>query len=229
MRILLVEDEVRLAENIALALRTSAGFAVDIAEDGKTALDLASNLCYDLVILDLMLPRVNGAEVLKILRLRKDLTPVLILTAKAQISSVISLLNGGADDYLAKPFDLGELLARVKALIRRGKGLAHPTLKIGDLVMNSLEQTVMRAGNDIPLSATEYRILELLMQRPRVILSKQDILEHLYDYNWQHHSNVIEAHMSNLRKKLDANADSPSIETLRGRGYRLWTVSGGNG
>ena len=151
----------------------------------------------------------------------KDETPVLILTAVGEVTSTISLLNAGADDYLSKPFDLGELLARAKALIRRGKGVAHPTLSAGDLVVSTLEQTVHRSGEAIALSPMEYRILEYLMHRPRVIVSKRELLEHLYDYNWEHHSNVIEVHVSNLRKKLGGNEQQSSIETLRGRGYRL--------
>jgi len=229
MRILLVEDEVRLADNLAAALRDGPGFAVDWAEDGVMGDDCAGNRCYDLIILDLMLPRLDGLSLLRRLRARKDPTPVLILTAKDGASNIIELLNAGADDYLAKPFDLGELIARAKALIRRGKGAAHPTLMAGDLEVNTLEQTVHRQGALVDLSPTEYRILEYLIHRPRVIVSKRELLEHLYDYNWEHHSNVIEAHVSNLRKKLDAGAPAtpdaadpaPVIETMRGRGYRL--------
>jgi two-component system response regulator PhoP len=223
MRVLLVEDEVRLAENLATALRDGPGFAVDWAPDGLAGDDYARNLCYDLIVLDLMLPRLDGLSLLKRIRARHDATPVLILTAREGSDSIIQLLNAGADDYLAKPFDLGELIARTKALIRRGKGAAHPTLNALGITLNSLEQTVHRAGVLVDLSPTEYHILEYLMHRPRVIVSKQELLEHLYDFNWEHHSNVIEAHVSNLRKKLDAaiSAPHPVIETLRGRGYRL--------
>ena len=233
MRVLLVEDEVRLADNLAEALRDGPGFAVDWAEDGLLGDDFARNRCYDLVVLDLMLPRLDGLSLLRRLRARKDSTPVLILTAKEGTGSVIELLNAGADDYLAKPFDLGELIARAKALIRRGKGASHPTLRTGDLEVNTLEQTVRRGGIPVELSPTEYRILEYLIHRPRAIVSKRELLEHLYDYNWEHHSNVIEAHVSNLRKKLDsvlpqppqlpeqAPCPVPVIETMRGRGYRL--------
>jgi DNA-binding response OmpR family regulator len=221
MRVLLVEDEIRLAENIASALREGPGLAVDCAEDGEMGLDLAGNLCYDLIILDLMLPKVDGLSLLKLLRGRGDRTAVLILTAKGGHSSIVELLNAGADDYLSKPFDLGELIARAKALIRRGKGNADPTLRISDVVVNTVEQTVRRGEECIELSPTEYRILEYLMHRPRVVVSKRELLEHLYDYNWEHHSNVIEAHVSNLRKKLDGTSRQPSIETMRGRGYRL--------
>ena len=221
MRVLLIEDESRLAENVAAALREGPGFAVDIAEDGQIGLYLAKDQCYDLIVLDLMLPKLDGLSLLQKLRAVGDPTPVLILTAQGETRSVIELLNAGADDYLSKPFDLGELIARVKALIRRGKGAAHPTLSASDIELNTLEQSVKRAGMMIDLSPMEYRILEYLMHRPRVVVSKRELLEHLYDYNWEHHSNVIEAHVSNLRKKLDAVSDHPSIETLRGRGYRL--------
>ena len=221
MRVLLVEDEVRLAENIAAAFRDGPGFAVDHAEDGEVALDLAGKGFYDLVLLDLNLPGVNGSRVLQRLRDRKDKTPVLVLTARAERTSIIDLLNSGADDYLTKPFDLGELIARSRALIRRASGVAVASIRLGDVVVNTIEQTVTRAGQTIPLSPTEYRVLEYLMYRPRVIVSKRELLEHMYDYNWEHHSNVVEVHVSNLRRKLDLNADTPSIETLRGRGYRL--------
>jgi DNA-binding response OmpR family regulator len=223
MRVLLVEDEIRLADNLAAALRDGPGFAVDCAPDGLVGDTLAGNRCYDLIILDLMLPKLDGFALLRRLRAREDTTPVLILTAKEGKQAIIALLNAGADDYLAKPFDLGELMARCKALIRRGKGAAHPILSTLGLQVNTLEQTVRRDGVLVDLSPTEYRILEYLIHHPRRIFSKRDLLEHLYDYNWEHHSNVIEAHVSNLRKKLDAvRPDSePVIETLRGRGYRM--------
>lgn len=221
MRVLLVEDETRLAENIAAALREGPGYAVDIAEDGELGASLASDGCYDLIILDLMLPKLDGASALRRIRVSGDHTPVLILTAQGETQSIIALLNAGADDYLSKPFDLGELIARSKALIRRGKGAAHPVITVSDLEVNTLEQHVTKAGKPIELSPMEYRILEYLIHRPRVVVSKRELLEHLYDYNWEHHSNVIEAHVSNLRKKLDAGASHPSIATLRGRGYRL--------
>ena len=221
MRVLVIEDEVRLANNVAAALRDGPGFAVDLAEDGAIGIVLAENQCYDLIILDLMLPRLDGPSVLKRIRATKDNTPVLVLTARGEVSSKIDLLNAGADDYLSKPFDLGELLARAKALIRRGKGIAHPTLQAGDLVVNTLEQSVYRSEQCIALSPMEYRILEYMVHRPRVIVSKRELLEHLYDFNWEHHSNVIEVHVSNLRKKIGGDNRLSSIETLRGRGYRL--------
>jgi two-component system response regulator PhoP len=146
---------------------------------------------------------------------------VLILTAQEGKESIIELLNAGADDYLGKPFDLGELLARVKALIRRAKGVSTPVLVVSDVELNTVNQTVTRRGNSIELSPTEYRILEYLLHRPRAVVSKQELLEHLYDFDWEHHSNVIEAHVSNLRRKLSFAGSEPLIETLRHRGYRL--------
>jgi DNA-binding response OmpR family regulator len=228
MRVLVVEDEVRVAENIAAALRESAGLAVDLAPSGPEGVEFARQANYDLIILDLMLPGMSGQTVLQDLRANGQTAPVLILTAVAEKASVVRLLDAGADDYLAKPFDLGELLARSKALIRRGKGLSHPKIQVADLVIDTLEKTVTVAGDPVELSPTEYRALEYLSHRPRSVISKQVLLEHLYDYNWEHHSNVIEAHISNLRRKLNRGKTSdrgPWIETLRGRGYRLMSAA----
>lgn len=230
MRVLVVEDEVRVAENIATALRESAGLAVDVAQNGLDGIELGRQPNYDLIVLDLMLPGVDGRGVLKAIRANGQTAPVLVLTAMAEKASIVKLLNAGADDYLAKPFDLGELLARAKALIRRGKGVSHPKIEVADLVIDTLERSVTVAGKAVELSPTEYRALEYLSYRPRSVVSKQVLLEHLYDYNWEHHSNVIEAHISNLRRKLNRDGDNHWIETLRGRGYRLVTgVAGGAG
>jgi DNA-binding response OmpR family regulator len=221
VRVLVVEDEPRLAENIAAGMREAAGFAVDPAQDGEEALLLCAVRTYDLIVLDLMLPKVSGREVLVQLRATGVATPVLVLTAVSGQHSTIELLNLGADDYLTKPFDLGELLARARALIRRGKGVGQTVLRLGTLSLNSAEQIVTSAEKEVELSPTEYRILEYLMHRPRIIVSKEELLEHLYDFTWQHHSNVIEAHVSNLRKKLRVASEPLGLETLRGRGYRL--------
>lgn len=230
MRALVVEDEARVAENIAAALRESAGLAVDLARSGPEGLELGRQSNYDLIILDLMLPGLGGAGVLQAIRARGQTAPVLILTAVAQKASVVSLLNAGADDYLAKPFDLGELLARAKALIRRGKGVSHPRIQVADLMIDTIEKTVTLRGRPVELSPTEYRALEYLSHRPRSVVSKQVLLEHLYDYNWEHHSNVIEAHISNLRRKLNRGGSAGDggawIQTLRGRGYRLIAGNG---
>src|SRR5580658_9795775 len=221
MRVLLIEDEVRLAENVACALREASSFAVDWAEDGAIGITLAENRCYDLIILDLMLPKLDGVGVLNRLRAGTDETPVLILTARNGVTSIISLLNAGADDYLTKPFDLGELLARSKVLIRRGKGQPSPVLTIADLQLNTVNRTVQRAGREITLTAMEYRVLEYLAHRPRAVISKTELLEHLYDYNWEKFSNVIEVYISGLRRKLDDGSSRQLIHTLRGQGYVL--------
>jgi two-component system response regulator PhoP len=220
MRVLLIEDERRLAENMVAALRES-GLAVDHAADGEAGSHLAEQGVYDAIVLDLMLPLKSGQRVLHDLRRGKIHTPVLILTAQEGKESIVSLLNAGADDYLSKPFDLGELLARIKALIRRAKGVSTPVLTASDLELDTVQQTVRRRGRPIDLSPTEYRILEYLIHRPRAVVSQQELLEHLYDFDWEHHSNVIEAHISNLRRKLNVEGAEPLIETLRHRGYRL--------
>ncbi len=217
---LLIEDEQRLAENVVAALRES-GLAVDHAADGETGSHLAEQGVYDVIVLDLMLPRKSGQRILQDLRREKLHTPVLILTAQEGKESIVNLLNAGADDYLGKPFDLGELLARVKALIRRAQGVSTPVLAIGDLTLDTVQQAVSRRGRLLNLSPTEFRILEYLIHRPRAVVSQQELLEHLYDFDWEHHSNVIEAHISNLRRKLNFTGTEPLIETLRHRGYRL--------
>lgn len=226
MRVLVVEDEPRLADNIATALREGPGFAVDVAHDGEEALLHCATVDYDLIVLDLMIPRKSGQEVLRTLRVRDGLTPVLILTAVSDTRRTIDLLNLGADDYMTKPFDLGELIARARALIRRGKGLRQTSLIIGSVTMSLAEQTVAVRGQFIELSPTEYRILEYLMHHPRSIVSKRELLEHLYDFTWEHHSNVVEAHVSNLRRKLRNATEETVIENLRGRGYRLSSSDG---
>jgi DNA-binding response OmpR family regulator len=224
MRVLVIEDEVRVAANIAAALRESAGLAVDVAQSGPEGVEFGRQANYDLIVLDLMLPGMGGQGVLQAIRALGQTAPVLILTAVVEKASVVCLLNAGADDYLAKPFDLGELLARAKALIRRGKGVSHPKIQVAELTIDTLEKSVTVAGRTVELSPTEYRALEYLSHRPRSVISKQVLLEHLYDYNWEHHSNVIEAHISNLRRKLNRGKPEGAglwIETLRGRGYRL--------
>ena len=221
MRVLVVEDERRLAENVARALRESAGYAVDIAGDGEQGLYLAESGDYDLIVLDLMLPKLSGQELLTRYRKRGKETPVLVLTARDEKESVVQLLNTGADDYLAKPFDLGEFLARAKALVRRGKGQRSPVISIGDLRLDTVARSVRRGHREIALAPMEYRVLEYLAHRPRAVVSKTELLEHLYDYNWEKFSNVIEVYISGLRRKLDDNHAVKLIHTMRGHGYVL--------
>jgi DNA-binding response OmpR family regulator len=221
LRVLIVEDERRLAENIARSLRESAGYAVDVTLDGEEGLFMAESNPYDLVLLDLMLPRLDGLQLLTRIRKAGQDTPVLVLTARDEKESVVALLNAGADDYVTKPFDLGELLARSKALIRRGKGKPSPLLTVGDLEINTLDRTVRRGGKNIVLTAMEYRVLEYLAHRPRAVVSKTELLEHLYDYNWEKFSNVIEVYISGLRRKLNNGSPRELIHTARGQGYIL--------
>jgi DNA-binding response OmpR family regulator len=219
MKVLIVEDESRLADNIAASLRQKCGFAVDLAADGAEGLFLAMDTSYDLVILDLMLPKLTGAEVLTRLRTAGSTVPVLILTAREEKQSVIQHLNLGADDYLGKPFDLGELIARAKGLIRRSQGHANPTIVIADLELDTVRGTVTRAGSPVALTPMEYRVLEYLAHHKGVVVSKTELLEHLYDFNWEKFSNVIEVFVAGLRRKVDG---SPRlIHTVRGRGYVL--------
>ena len=221
MHILVVEDEPRLAQNLAKAISKNAGFVVDIALDGNDGLHLATSGIFDAIILDLMLPGISGSELLFELRAAGKRTPVLVLTAKEDKASIIGLLDSGADDYLAKPFDLGELLARVKALIRRSNGQASSSLVLGDLVLNINTRSAARAGKHVELTPMEYRTLEYLMMRQGAVVSKEELLEHLYDYNWEKFSNVIEVYISTLRRKIDADASERLIHTLRGHGYVL--------
>lgn len=221
MHVLVVEDEVRLAQNLAKAISKNAGFVVDVASDGNDGLHLASSGAFDVIILDLMLPGISGNELLAKLRAAGHKTPVLVLTAKEDKASVIGLLDSGADDYLPKPFDLGELLARVKALIRRSKGQASSSITVGDLVLNINTRSASRAGTRVELTPMEYRTLEYLMMHQGVVVSKEELLEHLYDYNWEKFSNVIEVYISAIRRKIDSGASERLIHTLRGHGYVL--------
>jgi two-component system response regulator PhoP len=221
MRVLIIEDEARLAENVARSLRESAAYAVDVALDGEEGAFMAESNPYDLVILDLMLPKLDGLSVLQRMRSGGSAIPVLVLTARDEKESIVALLNAGADDYVAKPFDLGELLARAKALIRRGKGQSAALLKVGDLEINTADLSVRRKGKLVSLTAMEYRVLEYLAHRPGAVIPKTELLEHLYDFNWERFSNVIEVYVSGLRRKLEDSGDSKLIHTLRGQGYML--------
>jgi DNA-binding response OmpR family regulator len=221
MRVLLVEDEKRLAGNVARAFRESAGYAVDVAADGAQGLYLAESNPYDLMVLDLTLPKIDGQTLLERYREGGHTTPVLVLSADDQKESVIRLLNAGADDYLGKPFDLGELLARSKALIRRGTGQRAPVISMADFELDTVERTVRRGRQEIALAPMEYRVLEYLAHRPRAVVSKTELLEHLYDYNWEKFSNVIEVYISGLRRKIDDANTVKLIHTVRGHGYVL--------
>lgn len=221
MRILVVEDHAGLAKNVARALRESAGYAVDLAFDGQDGLFMAGSAPYDLILLDLMLPKISGMDVLHALRRNTVRSPVLILTSRDDKDTTVALLDAGADDYLTKPFDIGELVARCRALIRRSHGVAAPVIEVDDLVVHPEEMSATRKGRLLTLTAMEYRLLEYMAYRPRAVLSKEQLLEHLYDQNWEKFSNVLEVYISSLRRKLNQDGATPLIHTLKGRGYVL--------
>jgi DNA-binding response OmpR family regulator len=219
MRALIIEDEARLARNIAKALRETASYAVDTSTDGEDGLHQALSNPYDLIVLDLMLPKVNGLDILKNLRRQGNRVPVLILTAKDTTEDIIQGLDCGSDDYMTKPFEIGEFLARCRALVRRTYDRPNPIVRVGDLSVDISSRTVTLDGQTIPLRAMEYRLLEYLVLRAGQIVSKTEILEHLYDFNAESFSNVVEVYISALRRKLDKGAKSVSIQTVRGLGY----------
>jgi len=221
VRVLVVEDHAGLAKNVARALGESAGYAVDTSLDGEDGLFLAESNPYDLILLDLMLPKMSGLDVLRALRGKGIAVPVLILTSRDEKETTVALLEAGADDYLTKPFDLGELVARCRALIRRAHGLAAPAIEVDDLIIPTEEITVTRGGRALTLTAMEYRLLEYLAPRPRAVLSKSELLEHLYSQNWEKFSNVLEVYISSLRRKLNRDGASPLIHTRKGCGYVL--------
>ena len=221
MRVLIIEDESRLARNIAQVLKETANFVVDVCTEGVDGLHLANTNPYDLIILDLMLPGIDGLDILSKLRSAGKAVPVLILTARDTSADIITGLNTGGDDYLTQPFDMGELVARCKALVRRAYGQTHPKLRVGKLTVDTLARRVKFGNREVRLTAVEYRALEYLAMRAGQIVSKTELLEHLYEFNWERFSNVIEVHISALRRKLDPDRKYDLIETVRGQGYLL--------
>lgn len=221
MRALIVEDEIRLAKNIATVLKETASFAVDVSHDGEDGQHMALTNPYDLIILDLMLPKVDGLAILAHLRARKVATPVLVLTAKDATSDVIRGLDLGCDDYLTKPFDMGVLVARCKALVRRACGRSAPVLTVGPLTINTLTRKVEFKSKSYFLPAMEYRLLEYLALHAGEVVSKTDLLEHLYDFDSERFSNVIEVYVSALRRRFDSEPPYRLIHTLKGHGYLL--------
>ena len=221
MRLLLVEDDLQIASFITKGLR-QAGFAVDHAADGEDGLGLALNEPYDAAIIDIMLPKLNGLTLIEELRRKKTDTPVIILSAKRAIDDRVKGLQTGSDDYLTKPFAFSELLARVRALIRRASRTAESTsLAVSDLSMNLLTREVKRGGRKIDLQPREYALLEYLMHNCDTVVSKTMILEHVWDYSFDPKTNVIEAHICKLRSKIDKDCEIKLIHTIRGAGYVL--------
>jgi two-component system OmpR family response regulator len=215
MRILVVEDEPRLLRSLAKALREE-GYAVDTADTGDDGLYKAESYDYDAIVLDVMLPQLDGWELLKRLRKQKE-TPVLMLTARDAPRDRVRGLDTGADDYLVKPFDLAELLARLRALIRRAAGQAKPDIELGDLVINTRARSVTRAGEPLTLTAREFAILEFLALHRGEVVSRTALYEHLFDESDDTLSNLLDVHVFNLRKKLGREL----IATRRGQGYLI--------
>ena len=218
MRLLIVEDEPDLLQGLAKALREE-DYAVDTAEDGEDGLYKATEARYDALILDVMLPKLDGWKILEKIRAHKNeetrRTPVLMLTARDRTSDRVRGLDTGADDYLVKPFDLPELLARVRALIRRSAGIANPVLKIGEISLDLRAREVRRGKDLIPLTAREYSLLEYLVTRQGEVVTRTTLYEHLFDETESSFSNLLDVHVSNLRKKLGTDI----ITTRRGHGY----------
>jgi len=221
MRILLVEDDRKIAEFISKGLK-AAGYAVDHAADGEDGLHLAMTEPYDAAIIDIMLPVRDGLSLIRKMREEKINTPVIILSARDTVDDRVKGLETGADDYLTKPFAFSELLARIQALLRRASGTAEPTrLTIGDLSINLLTREVARGGQKIALQPLEFSLLEYLARNAGRIVSKTMIMEHVWDYNFDPQTNVVEARISRLRDKIDKGFSTKLIHTYRGAGYAL--------
>lgn len=220
MRILVVEDEKDLNNIITKHLKKN-NFSVDSVFNGEEALEYLDYGTYDLIVLDIMLPKINGYEVIKKLRENKNETAVLMLTARDSIEDKIKGLDLGADDYLIKPFDFGEFLARIRALIRRKYGNTSNTMEIDDLCIDIAKKTVVRGGKNIELTGKEYEVLEYLIQNKGHVLSRDKIRDSVWDYGYEGESNIIDVLIKNIRKKIDIGNSKPLIHTKRGLGYVL--------
>jgi two-component system, OmpR family, response regulator len=223
VRILVIEDDEKIASFIVNGLKQN-GYSVDKASDGEEALSLCGSVTYDALVLDIMLPKLDGLSVLRGMRRDKSLVPVLLLSAMASVDNRVAGLQAGADDYLTKPFAFSELLARIQALIRRATHIAEPTTLIaGELSMNLLTREVTRAGQIIELQSREFALLELLMRHPGRPVTKTMILEHIWDYSFDPQTNVVDVLAHRLRSKLEKHFSLKIMHTIRGVGYVLKT------
>lgn len=220
MRILIVEDEPALLKSISRRLREE-GYSVDTAEDGEEGQDLIEVVEYDCIILDIMLPVIDGLTVLKHIRNKGIKIPVLLLTARDAIEDKVKGLDLGADDYLTKPFSFDELLARIRALLRRQNESKETILKAADLILDTVSHTVSRGGNDIELTAKEYAILEYMLRNKGRLLTRSQIADHVWNYDFEGNSNIVDVYIRYLRKKIDDDFDSKLLHTVRGSGYML--------
>ena len=220
MRLLIIEDEEPLRLQISERFN-SEGYAIDTAVDGEEGLYLGCEFPFDMAIIDLGLPKLEGIDVIRRLRERGKTFPILILTARGRWQEKVEGLESGADDYLVKPFHMEELVVRVKVLLRRAAGLTRPVIHCGPITLNTSSQEVSVNGNKVELTGYEYRVLEYLMTRPGAVISKTELTEHIYDQDYDRDSNVIEVFVGRLRRILDPENLLGPIETLRGKGYRF--------
>lgn len=220
MRILFAEDERDLNHIITKKL-TEQGYSVDSVYDGEEAIDILSYTDYDAVILDIMMPKADGFAVLRALRSKGKNTPVLFLTARDSVQDRVAGLDSGANDYLVKPFSVEELLARIRAMTRTAFGVSDSLLSVGDLTMDTAAKVVKRGGKEIPLSAKEYALLEYLMHNAGIVLSREKIENHIWNFDYEGGTNVVDVYIRYLRKKIDEGYDKKLIHTVRGRGYVL--------
>ena len=220
MHILVIEDEKKVARLIQKGLEEEA-YAVDVAHDGERGLSMSETHQYDLLIVDVMLPKMNGMELVQVIRSRKGKTPIIMLTAKATIEDKVAGLDSGADDYLTKPFAFEELLARVRSLLRRGAQQKSTILAIADLELDTVTHKAKRGGRTIELTAKEYALLDYFLQNKDRVLTRSAISEHIWDYNFDTGTNIIDVYINHLRNKVDNNFDKKLIHTVRGVGYVL--------
>lgn len=221
MRLLVIEDDLKIAAFVCKGLR-EAGFVVDHSADGRTGLHMALDLCYDVAVIDLMLPGLDGLSIIDELRRRKVRLPVIILSAKRSVDERVQGLEAGGDDYLTKPFSFSELLARIQALVRRATDTPEPTgITIGELELDLLARSVVRAGRTLVLQPREFALLEYLARNAGRVVSKTMIMEHVWGYNFDPQTNVVESRISRLRDKVDKDFNTPMIQTVRGMGYVL--------
>ena len=224
MRILVIEDEPKVSALVKRGL-TAERYAVDVSADGREGLEYTEAYPYDLILLDLMLPTMSGVEVLQRIRRTNQYVPILVLTARDSLDDKVKLFDIGADDYLTKPFAFAELLVRTKALLRRGPVNRSSTLRIGDLELDRLTQQVKRRGKRIELTAKEYALLEYLMQNPDRVLSRNMIIEHVWDQSFDGITNIVDVYVRHLRSKIDEESDHKMIRTVRGTGYMIRSES----
>ena len=220
MRVLVVEDERRIADFLSRGL-SEQGYAVDVAYDGDEALDWPTVAQFDVIILDVMLPARDGIQVCRILRERGLKTPILMLTARDAVEDRVRGLDSGADDYLVKPFAFSELLARLRALTRREPAALGTVLQVADLTMDTSSREVRRQGTPLELTTKEYALLEYLMRHPNQVLTRTMIAEHVWNYDFDNATNVIDVHIRNLRRKIDDPFPTKLVQTVRGAGYRI--------